>query len=368
LVAKAASLLRVLARRKGLVALVALFVALSIYNRAFLGVALHYLNLRVLELLASMMIVSRGFELSGILSRISARLVEVSRGSVRLLLALLLVTTAMVSAVLMNDTSLFVFVPLAVAIARLCSLRRDEIVALTVIAANVGSQLTPIGNPQNMLVWVYARVPFWVFVAKMAAPTLFCIAILLVYALHVSRGKGRIPVPPRTALDSKLAAASMASLVATIVIAQSCWWYLALVPPLVSIVVLRRFELAKAVDLWLLAFFALIFMDFGGLGWILSSLRLYATRITIVALGIALSQAISNVPAAAILIHWVGSRYWYQIALSCDIAGNGTIISSLANIIGAKLGEVRYGDMQRRTIPFLLATIPIALVFSLGII
>ncbi len=355
-------------RRRGIVALLVILVALCLLVKGFAYKIPSYLNVRVLELLVSMMIISRGFELSGALSRLALYAIKVSRGDVRIAMQLMIVWTAVVSSILMNDTSLFVFVPIAVALSRVCGIRKVNAVALTVIAANVGSQLTPIGNPQNMIIWSLAQVPFQTFVFRMAIPTLACLALLHLYSLPMVWRRARVPIPPKTALNRVLVLSAGIALVATVLIEESSLWYLSIIPAIVLVITFRRYELHKAIDVGLIALFALIFIDFGGIGSMLTGLRVSVPFMAIPALGIALSQAISNVPATMILIHWVGTKYWYQIAISCNIAGNGTIVSSLANLIAANLGDVKYRDLQVRTLPYLLITIPLAMIFSLSII
>lgn len=359
---------RVISKYKAILLLVSLFVALCIYDKSFLALSLHMVNLRVLMLLASMMAISRAIELSGLLSRLANILITVSRGSVKRIMVLLILSTALVSSILMNDTSLFVFVPLALAIARYCGVDRVDAVALVTIAANVGSQLTPIGNPQNMLIWTVARVPFWFFVKCMTIPTIASLALLYAYMYVKLRCAEQVPIPPKTRVNVSLAIASIMSLLLVLIIIQSKFWYISIVIALLTAIISRRLEVLKAIDVALLLLFALIFIDFRMLGLIISSCNIHVSKTYALFIGIALSQVISNVPASAVLIQWLGPKYWYVIAIACNYGGNGTIVSSLANMIAAKLGGVTYRDLQRKTLPFLAMSIPVAWALSSEIV
>ncbi len=130
-----------------------------------------------------MMLLSEQYQLSGLYAAIGHRLGRVR--DPRHLLAGTIVVAAALSAVLTNDVICFALTPL-LARALLAS-RRDPVPYLLGLAAasNLGSALTPIGNPQNILIAQRLHLHFLPFVAACAMPVVLSLALL--YALLVGR-------------------------------------------------------------------------------------------------------------------------------------------------------------------------------------
>ena len=106
--------------------------------------------------LAGLLIAIQGIRDSGLLQHASA--IVVARAHSLRGLGLLLVTiTALLSMVLTNDVSLFLVVPLTLAIGSVSNLPVQRMVVLEALAVNAGSTLSPIGNPQNLLLWQIGR-------------------------------------------------------------------------------------------------------------------------------------------------------------------------------------------------------------------
>src|SRR5262249_8840252 len=121
-----------------------------------------------LVVLFGMMLLSAQYRISGLYAAIGRRLARVEAPR-RLLLGTILVT-AILSAVLTNDAVCFALTPL-LAGALLASGRNPlpYLVALA-CASNLGSALTPIGNPQNILIAQTLHLPFLPFVLACAVP------------------------------------------------------------------------------------------------------------------------------------------------------------------------------------------------------
>ena len=111
-----------------------------------------WLQLPTLAGLLGLLIAIQGIRDSGLVQHAAVRLVA-GPHSLRGLGLLLVAATALLSMVLTNDVSLFLIVPLTLAIAGMSNLPVLRMVVLEALAVNAGSTLSPIGNPQNLRWW-----------------------------------------------------------------------------------------------------------------------------------------------------------------------------------------------------------------------
>ncbi|WP_297465488.1 SLC13 family permease, partial [Thermococcus sp.] len=152
-----------------------------------------------LSLITSLVIASKALELSGVFVRLSSRLIALSSGSERRLMLILLPVIAFTSAFIMNDTAMLVFIPLVALTSELSGIDRAKAVTLSAIAANAGSALTPIGNPQNVIIWQTYGLSVGAFVWAMLPFVLLWLLLLLAFALSVGDRRlevGEIPAVP----------------------------------------------------------------------------------------------------------------------------------------------------------------------------
>lgn len=112
---------------------------------------LEYIDLRVLELLFCLMAAVAGMQQEGTFLVLSQRMLA-GRKSSRLLTLSLVMLPFFASMLITNDVALITFVPFAVLVLQLTNQmqRLAWVVTLQTIAANIGSMLTPVGNPQNL--------------------------------------------------------------------------------------------------------------------------------------------------------------------------------------------------------------------------
>ena len=88
-----------------------------------------------------------------------------------------------------NDVALITFVPFAVTVLSMARMERliVPVVVLQTIAANLGSMMTPVGNPQNLYLYSRAGIPFSEFLVLMAPYTAVSFALLFVCLVFVGR-------------------------------------------------------------------------------------------------------------------------------------------------------------------------------------
>ncbi|ULU25095.1 SLC13 family permease [Dyella terrae] len=342
-----------------------LAIVLAIVDPHPLATYQRWLQLPTLAGLLGLMICIQGIRDSGLVQHAAAALVERVH-SLRGLGVLLVSATALLSMVLTNDVSLFLLVPLTLAIGTISNLPVMRTVVLEALAVNAGSTLSPIGNPQNLLLWQYTHLPFMEFVQKMlpAFGTMFILLLLLTVAwmprgrviLHAKDIDGH-PVSTPQAILSVLALGSM------VLMMEHNHAVLGALLLFVPFALLERGTLRR-VDWFLLATFAAIFLGLGHfaeLAWVqrgLESLDL-EHPLTLYASGILASQLISNVPATVLLLRHAPDPM--ALAVAVNVGGFGVAIGSLANLIALRLARQPRGArlLHVVSIPFLLVCAPL---------
>ncbi len=312
----------------------------------------------------SLLIVSRGVELSGAFSRVAPKIIRASGGSEAKLSMLAAVAVASASAVIMNDTAMFIFIPLLLTVSRIAGVDRVRLVVTAAIAANVGSSLTPIGNPQNIIIWREYGMPFHEFVAGMLPYVLAWLGILAITVGIVSRGRRvRIPPMPTVRIRRGLLIASLALLVADVAAAQLGHPFIALAVTVATLAVVGR-EAILSLDIALVAVFTLIFIDFKEVAHLLKAARALPPTHGAFAVTLSsalISQVVSNVPATVMLTSLTPRPPWLPLAVGVNAGGTGFVIGSLANFIAVRMAGVRLRDFHRYSLPYFAIALTIAL-------
>ena len=301
-------------------------------------VYLTYMDLRTLALLFCLMTVVAGLRKAGLFARLSHRLCENVK-SVRMI-GLVLVLLCFFSAMLItNDVALLTFVPFAVVVLGLADHREDliHIVVLQTVAANLGSMLTPVGNPQNLYLYSYYDLTFAAFV-RATLPVWAASLLLITLACFIlSPAPLSLQLGQEPDLDSRgmwLYLGLFA--VCLLVVLRVIGWPVMLGIVVAALLVFDRKILLKA-DFMLLLTFAAFFVFSGNLARIeaVDTLlrRVLAGRVYLTSL--VTSQIISNVPAALLLSGFTEDAR--GLLLGVDIGGLGTPIASLASLISMKL-------------------------------
>jgi Na+/H+ antiporter NhaD/arsenite permease-like protein len=325
----------------------------------------HWLQLPTLAGLMGLLIAIQGIRDSGLVQRAAVRVVA-SAHSLRALGLLLVSATALLSMVLTNDVSLFLIVPLTVAIGGMSNLPILRMVVLEALAVNAGSTLSPIGNPQNLLLWQHASLPFLHFVLAMlpAAAVMFVlVAAFTVLWLPRDRVELGTDQMDGQTVSGKLGLWSTIGLVGMVVLMQYEQAPLGAVLLLVLFALLARASLAK-IDWLLLVTFAAIFLGLGHfaeLPLVKHALDHFDFRqpLTVFIGGIVASQVISNVPATVLLLDRAPDAI--ALAVAVNVGGFGVAIGSLANLIALRLAKQPRGLrlMHLVSIPFLVICAPL---------
>ncbi len=321
--------------------------------------------------LAGLLAITQGVEKSGVLQSAAQRLLARTT-NLRQLALLLVASAAVLSALVTNDVSLFLLVPLTRVLATQAHLPLARLVVLEALAVNAGSALTPIGNPQNLYLWHRSGESFAGFMGMMA-PTvgvmlfwLFAAVWLLVprTAIALKPAADSAPVQPRLLALSGL-------LFVGFVIALDRHWLAAGLAVVFGAYLLFQRRVLRDVDWALLAIIALMFVDLRQLAelpfiaalmtqWpIAEGWRAYLAAIMS-------SQFISNVPATILLDRYVHDLP--ALAAGVSVGGFGCVLGSLANLIALRLAKLPNGlrEFHRLSVPFLLVCAASALLLRLG--
>ena len=305
---------------------------------------LEYIDWRVLALLLGLMLVVAGLQSIGLFRYLGLKLLERTRTTRQL--CLLLVGLCFFSAMLItNDVALITFVPFAVMILGLAGQSRllIPVVVLQTIAANLGSMLTPIGNPQNLYLYSTYSIPMGTFLLDMLPLTLLSMVLLIISVFLLPKAKISVTVPEKPAAPpkGKLIFYLVLFLVALSCVIRLLSWPVMLVVLCLGMLIIDR-KLFKAVDYFLLLTFMCFFLFIGNIERIPAVSELLQTFIQgrELILSILLSQFISNVPAAILLSGFTDAAR--PLLYGINIGGLGTLIASLASVISYRA----YGESE----------------------
>jgi len=323
-------------------------------NALSLTEAYRAINLDTIILLFGMMIVVANLQLSGFFSLVAARVVEHAHRPLLLLIAIVSVS-GVFSAFFVNDTMCLVLTPLVLEIAG--ALRRNPVPYLFAVAmaANIGSVATITGNPQNMMIGSFSGIAYRDFLASLAPVAVLGLVLAVAFIFFSYRREfatmETVTVEePAIQVDGGLMWKSIAVALAMIIMFFAGWPV-----PKVAIIagavllITRRVHPEKVyqrIDWPLLVMFSGLFIVIAGIEKtsLETELAAFAGHMhldnvfVLSGISAALSNIVSNVPAVLVFEPFVGQladprRAWLVLAMSSTLAGNLTVVGSVANLI-----------------------------------
>lgn len=307
-----------------------------------------YIDFRTLGLLFSLMTVTEGCKKLGIFER-SAKLL-INKVHTAFQLSTVLVGLCFFSSMFItNDVSLLTFVPLTLtALSALGEAGKKlliPIVVLQTIAANLGSMLTPIGNPQNLYLFGVSNMTLSDFLALMLPFTIAAGAMLFLWTLTVCKKSEKISVRAEINAESactysakdkaRLAGYVMLFALCLLTVARLIPWQITTLCALIFSAIADR-KVLKAVDYSLLLTFCGFFIFIGNMGRV----EIFRSALNSIIDGhelfiaVAASQIISNVPCAILLSGFTNKLN--ALIIGTNIGGLGTLIASMASLISYK--------------------------------
>ena len=303
---------------------------------------LGYIDLRTLAILFSLMTVMAGLRRQGFFDRMGRALLA-RTGSTLQLVLVLVGLCFFGSMFITNDVSLLTFVPFTfVVLSRLgadvrCSLL-IPVVCMQTIAANLGSMLTPIGNPQNLYLYGKSGMSMAEFLLLMLPYTVVSLLLLVGWAVAVCRKQassciGVLPEQQNTSADRKIILLdAVLFAVCLLAVVRVLPYGVAFAAVLVCVLFADPHTL-RAVDYSLLLTFVAFFIFIGNLGripafsgWLQEFLTGREVLVAVLA-----SQVTSNVPAALLLSGFTAETQ--ALIIGTNLGGLGTLIASMASLI-----------------------------------
>lgn len=318
-----------------LLSLIIISIVMAIYvSQPFVNF-LSYVDWNTIITLSGLLLITMGIKESGFFFFIAYRISRQIKNE-RLLALFLIFVSAILSMFLTNDIALFIIVPLTLSLQDISDNDYSKMVIFEAIAVNVGSSLTPIGNPQNIFLWHKWGISFSLFIKELA-PLFFLLSILLFIftffsfpSKAIKQNRSQYPL-----VDRKMFFLSSILLILFVFAIELKFEKYLLIIIILSFLMFYKKVILKA-DWVLVLLFIFLFIDIHLLSQLKVIQNLF-TRLdfsninTLYFSGAFLSQIISNVPAALLLSHY--SANFKIIAYGVNIGGNGLLIGSFANLI-----------------------------------
>ncbi|WP_330425320.1 SLC13 family permease [Roseburia sp. OM04-10AA] len=286
-----------------------------------------YIDFRVLALLFSLMAVVRGFSSIGVFTRLGTMLLTHVH-SLRMLSALFIFLCFFFSMLITNDVALITFVPFTILVLSMAEQKKFliPVIVLETIAANLGSMLTPLGNPQNLYLYTISGLSIGAFVRIMLPYSFVSAILLLIFILFLPKDTVSTATAANTANSTNTVTASNTSNViceavkarknprilftAYLILFLLCLLTVLHILPyqimfllVITGFLLLDYRVLKDVDYFLLLTFLCFFIFIGNMKQI-SLVHELISKLLVhheVLMGIGASQIISNVPAAILL-------------------------------------------------------------------
>ena len=266
---------------------------------------------------------------------IIARKLVIFSGNLRSLFFMLIIITFIGSMIIANDMALITFLPLGYFAVSVAGKEKyiPYLFILQNISANLGGMLTPFGNPQNLYLYSFYKIPTLEFCKIMLPPFVLAVALLCLCCLIVKKEKLNIKDDFSEKLNIKKTILYIILFIFSILIVFRIIPFFVglIVVPIVLFIVDR--DAIYMVDYALLGTFAVFFVFAGNLSRIdaVDSIISYLLNKDTLLVSVASCQGISNVPSAILLSRFTTN--YKELLIGVNIGGTGTLIASLASLI-----------------------------------
>jgi Na+/H+ antiporter NhaD/arsenite permease-like protein len=341
------------------------------------------INYDTIMLLFGMMIVVANLRLSGFFTLVSEWVVEHAHRPVLLLTGIVIVA-GVFSAFFVNDTMCLVLTPLVLEITN--NLRRKPVPYLLAVAmaSNIGSVATITGNPQNMMIGSFSQIHYRAFTAALApvAAIGLGLTILVIFAVYGDEFRSENPLRAshRAVRINRVLMWKSIAVSAGMIVFFFAGWPVPRVALFAGalLLVTRRVKpekIYREIDWALLVLFVGLFIVIAGLektsvpaDLFAAASRFHLDRILPLAIfSAALSNLVSNVPAVLVFKSFIphlpdAARAWLTLAMSSTLAGNLTVLGSVANLIVIERArrhnvEIGFGEYAKAGVPLTILSL-----------
>lgn len=329
-------------RDKFLHVLVVLGVLMSVFQPAKIVQFPQFVDWDTIVTLLGLLMLTKGVEVSGYFDFVGRKMINAIDNE-RWLALFLVMAAAVLSTFMTNDVALFIVIPLTITLKKLTSLPVTRLIIFEALAVNAGSLLTPIGNPQNILLWNKSGLSFLYFIGQMAPLAVITLAALLLvtwfcfpsHSLKKLESNEGYPFQKRLLFSCGML---YVAFIACVDLGLALYGLLAVI---LCFIVLARQVLLR-IDWPLILVFIMMFIDVRlivGLDALrpafaqIAGMPDYAHYL----LSIGLSQVISNVPATILMVNYLPAGT--LLAYAVNAGGFGLAIGSLANLIALRMAN-----------------------------
>ena len=285
-------------------------------------------EIEVLFILLVLFIVVNGLQKSGLILRAAKSIEKGKFIPLKLVLA-----TFFLSMLVTNDIALIVIVPLTLS---LNINRKDVLVILEALAANSGSALTPIGNPQNLYIYWFYDVSPDIFIKTIAPFSLLFLGLLIIFSILV-RIQNELHEEQIQKINKKAYLYGVLFIVVLLTVFHILPVSSGIVVILFAVIFDRK---ALCIDYALLLSFLFFFGIADNLQTILSTEVGHSRHIFL--FSALASQVMSNVPATILFAKFTSN--WQALLWGANAGGFGSLFGSLANLIAYKLYVTHEGS------------------------
>ncbi len=296
-----------------------------------------YIDLKTLSLLFCLMGIMAGLRENGVFSALASSLLSKTK-NFRTLSFILISLCFFTSMLITNDVALITFVPFAIEAVKKSGKSKFliPVIVLQTIAANLGSMLTPVGNPQNLYLYSLSGMSLWNFIRLVLPYTALSFILLMLSNLTIKSEKVEYTPEKITFSIKSTFFYIILFAICMLTVANALNYIITLVIVTVAIIIINRKLLLK-IDYSLLFTFIFFFIFIGNM----SNVEAFKNAISGFVNGreilasVLSSQIISNVPAAVLLSGFTNKIE--ALIIGTNIGGLGTLIASMASLISYKI-------------------------------
>lgn len=322
---------------------------------------------KVIAALLNLMLVSLALEEYKLLDKIAVKAL-VSFGNTKRITAAMIATTALIAMLVTNDVALITVVPLTVVMAKKAGFDPYEMIILETAAANIGSSLTPFGNPQNLYLYEFYKIQTIDFFLTTAIFVAAGMIMLFVINLFHHNKKLHFEEKAIEIKDKRRVIVYIALLILILLSIVRVLNYMLVTSITIALFAMLDRKLFFRLDYFLLGTFIMFFLfvnNVTNMDYIISfASSLLTTPIRVLVTSAVLSQGISNVPSAILLSAF--TQHHRALLLGVSIGGMGTMVASLANLISYKLYCKEYKNYRYNKLFYPLNFLLLLLLLAVG--
>lgn len=314
-----------------------------------------YIDFKTLGILFCLMAVMAGLQKIGLFSYVAEKLLKIVN-HIRGLIFILIMLCFFSSMLITNDVALITFVPFTFIVLNMILGEKAEklvvpVVVMQTIAANLGSMLTPIGNPQNLYLYGKTTMSFVEFLLFMLPHTIVAFVILTVWCfVFPYQGEKRVELQLKESISlvaykKQLVIYGILFAICLLEVAHVLPYQLVLAVVLVVVFFMDK-EVLGRVDYALLFTFIGFFIFIGNMGRV-PAFNAFIQNIingNEILTGVVASQFMSNVPAALLLSGFTDK--YELLIVGTNLGGLGTLIASMASLISFKYIGKEYKHLR----------------------